>query len=249
MSNVETIDLALRSARRGHTNVLRDLFAHGAVSVNQANPANGRCLLYLAARAGHRSTVALILEQKGVEIDRLSNGRWSALHSAAQWGKTRVVLQLLEAGADATLGNGKRAPIHSASSWARIDIIDILVDHGADVDTLDCCDRTPLWYAFFGQQRNAVAKLLERGANPIKVDLCRLAMVAGTDLGILVRNWWQKQEHERLVETAIIFKALGLPVLVVSEIYRARSFYERSCPAVSRHTEWQVVAAIKHWRR
>ncbi len=45
-------------------------------------------------------------------------------------------------------------------------MIDLLIDHGADPNLLDAGGRPPLWWAIYRKQRLAIARLLERGAEP-----------------------------------------------------------------------------------
>jgi ankyrin repeat protein len=92
---------------------------------------------------------------------------WSALHEAANGGKTEVVRWLLEhkkADNNLRLEDGSKA-IHCAAQQGHTDIVSLLVEHGSCVNEQNWNHRTPLHYAAEAGNFETAKYLIEKGAD------------------------------------------------------------------------------------
>jgi ankyrin repeat protein len=164
--------LMVAAMYRGDSESVKTLLAHGA----QARPGKGvqfdASPLFLAAMAGDRENVALLLKS-GADPNRKMSliGMFPAspLFEAVDFGNTAIVKMLLEGGANI---HEKDDDSMTALDWAvvshRADVARLLLAHGADVNAIDRFGYTPLEYAAtidFGDSDTAKV-LLSAGANP-----------------------------------------------------------------------------------
>eukprot|EP00296_Roombia_truncata_P007712 JP446163.1.p1 GENE.JP446163.1~~JP446163.1.p1 ORF type:complete len:486 (+),score=101.85 JP446163.1:91-1458(+) len=110
--------------------------------------------LYIAARAGQAAEVERLLQS----ADKFSNGsaivHWrkkdnlsqsTPLHTAAYFGHSDVVKQLMQAGADINAEDRiQRTPLHCATINGHSDVVKQLIQAGADINAKDCFGKTPL---------------------------------------------------------------------------------------------------------
>jgi ankyrin repeat protein len=92
---------------------------------------------------------------------------WSALHEAANGGKTEVVRWLLEhkkADNNLRLEDGSKA-IQCAAQQGHTDIVSLLVEHGSCVNEQNWNHRTPLHYAAEAGNFETAKYLIEKGAD------------------------------------------------------------------------------------
>ncbi len=156
----------------GTSESVKLLLEHGA----EANPGKGvlndASPLFLAAMAGDRENIALLLG-KGADpnrrMDIIGMFPTSPLIEAVGFGDPEVVKALLAGGAD---GHEKdvdsMTPLHWAVVGHRADVAKVLLVAGADVNAVDRFGYTPLLYAAtidFGDAETATA-LLQAGADP-----------------------------------------------------------------------------------
>jgi ankyrin repeat protein len=112
--------------------------------------------------------VARILLEKGLDVNGLTQQGSTYLGDAAFKQQVNMVRFLLANGADVGLhSRSGGTALHDAALGGSAVVIDLLLDNGANIDVrqLDT-GATPLMLAASLNQREAVAALLRRGANP-----------------------------------------------------------------------------------
>lgn len=146
----------------GNVPMSRLLIEHGA----QPDAAAWRDVppVTVAARAGHREAVVLLLES-GIDPD--SPGAPSGpLHAAVSTQRTEIVRLLLDRGADIERRDRfGRTPLHWAVTCGHPDMAALLLECGAHREPVDARGYTPLWWARHGAHDAVVRLLLEGGAN------------------------------------------------------------------------------------
>lgn len=122
--------------------------------------------LFLAARAGARRVMAVLLARSDVNINALSRGR-TALSAAATAEHDGAVVALLRVGARLDVGDSI-TPLQAAASRGNLTIVRRLLNAGASVDHVasgNAADgATPLMAAAAGGHVDVVRSLLARGA-------------------------------------------------------------------------------------
>ena len=152
----------------GQVEVVRALLGGGA----DANAARGDGVtaLHMAAERGHAG-VARTLIDAGADVDAGTRiGRYTPLHMAARDGHGAVVALLLDAGADphaATTNSGVTALHLAAGAVDAAAGVAALLAHGADPNAREAsAGQTPLMFAAAANRTDAVAALLDAGADP-----------------------------------------------------------------------------------
>lgn len=98
-------------------------------------------------------------------VKQVQSSWGTALHEAAQSGRTNTAELLLKNGSDIDARNGDGAtPLHVASRGGRIEAARLLIAYKADVNATNHDGLTPLWYAATGGKTNLIELLLENGA-------------------------------------------------------------------------------------
>lgn len=92
--------------------------------------------LHKAALHGGGAPVVRLLLDYGADVNRRdNNNNQTALHFAADKGRTAMVKTLLNNGADVTLVNtAGNTALHLAAGYGEAKVVQLLLDHGADVD-------------------------------------------------------------------------------------------------------------------
>lgn len=152
-------EIAFQAAREDDLKTLKEFFLSG-FSVNQVNN-RGDNLLTVAAYAGSEKAVTLILEQKGLEIDKRSGMGLTALAAAAFKGHASITKALCAKGAtvDAANGSGQTALMFAALT-GKTEVARELLRHGAKAGAVDKLGNTPLSLAKV-QGASAMIALLE----------------------------------------------------------------------------------------
>jgi len=158
----------LAAAWYGHADTVAELLAAGA-QVDASN-SRGETSLHYAASAGHEAVVDRLLAA-GADARAADRNSDTPLHRAATGGHDVVIQRLIMAGADAraTDRDGK-TPLHLAalfSSGNREATVQALLQAGAEVNAPDKRKDSPLHIAAYRGNYQAVAPLLEAGANPL----------------------------------------------------------------------------------
>jgi len=117
-------------AKEGRNEEIRRCLAQAPQQIDEKNEDEETPLL-LAARAGHRSTVELLLEHRAMVNTANRNGI-SPLHAAASNGFVDVVLCLLENGAAIDAEDAEQStPLHHALFYDRLECGLALINAGA----------------------------------------------------------------------------------------------------------------------
>lgn len=125
--------------------------------------------LHAAATYGLRTTVRYLIKKKGYEKDRRNNFGETALHRAAQAGRTGTMEELIAHGAD--LGAkvqhhylNEATPLILAAICLQIEAVRVLFNHGVDVNTFDPIYRTCPLHLAASMDTKLTRLLLDRGA-------------------------------------------------------------------------------------
>ena len=146
----------------GHGPTIAALLEAGADP--QVRDRDGSPPLHTAAETGDPQLVSRLLELGADPNEPGWRGR-TALHAAA-WGPSAVVLQLLDAGADADARDRDGwSPLHVAARADDLATLSALMDAGAEVDARNGDGMTPLHRAVWGKVPANVAALLASGAD------------------------------------------------------------------------------------
>jgi ankyrin repeat protein len=98
--------------------------------------------LHAAASYGLRMAVRYLIKERGYGIERRNNFGETALHRAAQLGRTRSMEELIVHGADIAAKVhhhylNESTPLILAAACRQVDAVRVLFNHGADVNTFD----------------------------------------------------------------------------------------------------------------
>lgn len=158
-----------QAAAAGQLSVARFLLEHNAdidaVAQEPSAPA-GRTALHLAADAGHKAMVELLLKG-GANVNARDRIGRTPLFDAVDRGYLAVAQVLLANGADANAAsNMKTTPLHQAVSSGSKALIDLLLANQADLNAQPGQDSTPLMAAVtLARKQDIVRLLLEKGAD------------------------------------------------------------------------------------
>jgi ankyrin repeat protein len=126
---------------------------------------NGRTLLLYAAQNGHLE-VAMLLLDKGADINVAASDGRTPLHWASSNGHLEVAWLLLEKGADVNTANSSGlVPLHEALRNGHLEVAQILLDKGANVNAAKLYKWTPLHWASSNGHLEVAWLLLDKGAD------------------------------------------------------------------------------------
>lgn len=154
------------AAQQGDTEMVRSLLREGA-DVNAAQ-GDGMSALHWAAVTDAEEMIGVLLYAGANTESTTRLGGYTPLHLASREGNAAALDALLSGGADVdavtTTGIGA---LHYAAASGRADAVETLVRHGAAVDGRTVADdQTPLMWATAANRLEAMAALLEAGADP-----------------------------------------------------------------------------------
>jgi len=147
----------------------------------------GKTALHKASKLGLMKFVELLVEKGNADVNQVAKGDnldgCSALQEAAYFGKSDIVIFLVEHGARVNQQNKLgRTALHRAASKNDVDVIQTLLDNGSDIDQVDQSGKTAIHWATFYGNLNVVKVLVENGADLTKTDKakCTCAAIAKT---------------------------------------------------------------------
>jgi ankyrin repeat protein len=107
-----------------------------------------------------------------VDIRRPMPNGFSLVHRAVSENRPRVLLRLIELGADinGSTDLSEWTPLYTAVNWGNWFAAEVLIASGADVNRKTSSQRTPLHRAALHGNARVVQLLLEAGADPTAVD-------------------------------------------------------------------------------
>ncbi len=184
----------------GKEEIVRLLLDHGAdVDLRERS---GRTALHWAAWSGYPDMVADLVE-RGATIDMRVFG-WTAMLLAARTWQHRIVLYLVEHGANVSAKDFHgRTALHWSCIHGDIYLAEELIRLGANVDDRDHCGQTALQWAVAGRHYSIASMLLRRNAKARLQasdgsSALHLAAYTGQpDVATLLLNWEQRQEGRR----------------------------------------------------
>jgi ankyrin repeat protein len=108
----------------------------------------GRTFLHTASDLGDVKMVRLLLG-RGIDVNAVDSGKWTALHFAADAGSQRICKLLIDDGADvnAKTEDCNWTPLHLSASKGHAKLVSQLLEFGADVNALTSDKWTPLLLA------------------------------------------------------------------------------------------------------
>jgi ankyrin repeat protein len=134
------------ASSEGHVETVRILLEAG-FSSNATSKWDGGHALQAAAKNGHQSVVALLLN-RGAYIDHIHMEHGTALRASALGGHSVLVNLLLEHGADVNIHDLEHGSVLQATVLNRhIDTASLLIDRGTNInvrggrETTLCCER------------------------------------------------------------------------------------------------------------
>lgn len=132
-----------RAALGGHSEVMRELLAHGACLGSLS--CGGRSVLHACAMSGSGEAVRVLLE-RDAELEARDEHGCTATHIAAghRLGSVATLEAFLKAGADMhATSNAGETPLHRACKALHADSVKLLLRFGADEAATDGEGRTP----------------------------------------------------------------------------------------------------------
>jgi ankyrin repeat protein len=119
-----------------------------------------------AVISGDLSAVKLVLDSRPHLIDSTNQDHETPLLLAAKYGHLEVVRELLDRGADHTIGDADSSqPIHLAAVGGHTEVIDLLIARGDNVNAIDNNGTTPLLFAISYRQPETAGWLIDNGAD------------------------------------------------------------------------------------
>ncbi|KQV82703.1 ankyrin repeat domain-containing protein [Rhizobium sp. Root1220] len=142
-------------------------------NIGELNDA-GEPALIIAALAGHKDVVLLLLEDGG-DINLRNKGGLTALHAAAYGGHLDIVEMLVAKGA--LVNDDKNfyhmSPLHAAAEEGHADVVAFLLANKADIEAKERNGYTPLTQAGWRSHWDAAELMLKAGA------VCQEAALVG----------------------------------------------------------------------
>ena len=170
---------ALTKAKKKGIDAMVDLIiAQGGGAVDSHGKTFGNALQYAALKGDDKKVLELL--KNGADINHSDSAYGTALQAAASKGSEATVRLLLDQGADAVMSTRAKCgnALSEAASKGHCHVMRILLSKGVDLSARapETWDRgvrggTPLHMAAFGVQRDAVALLLDSGADCSATDL------------------------------------------------------------------------------
>lgn len=177
------------ATERGHRKCIKLLFAHRADS-KIADRNGATCLHVAVGTATDESTIPLLVKHKvDLNFQNTQTGN-TALHLAVEWRRPRIILFLLEKGANIDIGNNEGlTPLQLAANTDNCEAISLLLQRCAHVEARSLAGPTALQYAAWKGHWTAFDLLI----------------IGGADI-----NVWNKQGETLLHEQARYSKSISI---------------------------------------
>lgn len=119
-----------------------------------------------AVQEGTIEIVKQLLDENPALLNAENDNRMTPLNIAALNGQTAIAVELLNRGADITIGDVDNSqPIHCAAIGGHIDVAELFLSKGVDIDVRDNNGATPLIFASSYGQLKMAEYLIEQGAD------------------------------------------------------------------------------------
>lgn len=148
--------------RNDNASLLGSLLKRG-LDPNTVDP-SGQPGLVLAMKEQSPKAAQALLDQAGIDVNRLNAAGESALMMAALKGDVAGIRTLIERGA--RVDQPGWSPLHYAASGPEPKAVQLLLERGAAVDALSPNGSTPLMLAAQYGSEESVKLLLQKGADP-----------------------------------------------------------------------------------
>jgi serine/threonine-protein phosphatase 6 regulatory ankyrin repeat subunit B len=148
----------------GSTEIVKLLLNKGAAIHLEALDSSERTPLFLAIYSRNLETVKCLLDAGG-NIN--ASPKWPAMYTAAYYGRTSIVEELLSRGFDREIweacGNNNWTPLHGGYDTAPV--LKLLLDAGANVNAVNSDGKTALHLASYEEITASVKLLVEHNAD------------------------------------------------------------------------------------
>jgi len=154
------------AAEKGHRRAFDVLYEKWHANKNATESLTGRTLMHRAAAERNPHATQLLLEAKASTEERDLEGQ-TPLYVAAKVGDVNIARLLVAGGAakDAQGGGESGTLLHRAAREGDARAVGVLCDVDADKEARDAKGRSPLYVAAESNQRAAVVRLVEKGAD------------------------------------------------------------------------------------
>ncbi|XP_058789298.1 GA-binding protein subunit beta-2 isoform X2 [Phymastichus coffea] len=191
-SIVELGKQLLESARKGDTEMVRDLMCRGAPFTTDWL---GTSALHLAAQNNHVETAEVLL-RAGISRDARTKVDRTPLHMAAYEGHHQMAQLLLSYGAEVDSRDMlQMTPLHWAVEKEFEEVMLVLLEHGADPNALSKFDKTPVTLAV-EHDRTDLVNMLQQEREIMNI---QQSQIQSAEIEAATQNLIQ-MEAERLKE-------------------------------------------------
>ena len=164
----DTKNFMYAAVKKGYLELIEELLKHGTGVNMLCNSTSGKGYIPLhVASIKNQVEVAKLLISYGADVNAEDANGETALYSATQRGREKIVELLLKCGAkaDAKTKRDLMTPLHVAAVFGEIKIVELLLKLGASIDSIDKHGLTALHVATLKGQTEIVIALLEHGSD------------------------------------------------------------------------------------